>query len=105
VSVPAEAPSSELPSAIGQFELRSARLGRRGHRARLYRSAFVLVGLLVVVIALGVANTRRVELSWVVGSGRISLVWIIVAAVILGWLLGIATGAGFRLRTRRRRSA
>ncbi len=60
------------------------------------------MALLVVVIALAAANNRRVELSWVVGEGHASLVWIIVAAAVLGWLLGIATSVLFRFRTRRR---
>ena len=42
------------------------------------------------------------EISWVIGTSEASLVWIIVAAAILGWLLGIATDVVFRLRTRRR---
>ena len=82
----------------------SDRFRRRGHRARLYAWAFGLVTLLVVLIALVVANTRQVKLDWVVGTGHASLVWIILAATALGWLAGMATGALFRLRTRRRRT-
>jgi uncharacterized integral membrane protein len=83
-------------------EPRRARLLRHGHRLGLYAWAFVLVALLVVVIALAVANTRQVQLSWVVGASRASLVWIVLAAAVLGWLVGIATSIVFRLRTRRR---
>jgi uncharacterized integral membrane protein len=43
-----------------------------------------------------------VKLSWVVGTGHASLVWIILASAVLGWLLGIVTSVVFRLRTRRR---
>ena len=85
-------------------EPRGDRFRRRGHRARLYAWAFGLVALLVVLIALIVANTGQVKLDWVVGTGHASLVWIILAATALGWLAGIATGALFRLRTRRRRT-
>jgi uncharacterized integral membrane protein len=83
-------------------ESRGARLRRRGHRTGLYAWAFVLVGLLVVVIALAIANTRQVKLSWIVGTSDASLVWIIVVATVLGWLLGIVTSVAFRVRTRRR---
>jgi uncharacterized integral membrane protein len=54
------------------------------------------------VVALAVANTRSVKVSWVVGSTQQSLVWIILITAILGWLLGIVTSVIFRHRTRRR---
>jgi uncharacterized integral membrane protein len=86
-------------------EPRGERLGRHGRRAGLYAWAFGLVALLVVLIALVAANTRQVKLSWVVGSGHASLVWIVLTAAVLGWLLGILTSVLFGLRTRRRRPA
>ena len=100
---PTEAPVQPVVPASEPRELRGARLRRHGHRAGLYAWAFALVALLVVVIALAVANTRQVKLSWVVGSDHASLVWIVLASAVLGWLLGIATSIVFRLRTRRRR--
>ena len=84
-------------------ESRSEQLRRHGHRTVLYVVAFSFVALLVVLVALVAANTRQVKLSWVAGSGHTSLVWIIVASAVLGWLLGMVTSAVFRLRTRRRR--
>ena len=68
---------------------------------RLYVWAAVLVGALVVLIALVVANNRSVKLDWVFGSTHASLVWVIVAAGVLGWVLGLATSIVFRHRTRR----
>jgi uncharacterized integral membrane protein len=62
------------------------------------------VVVVVVVIALAVTNTHQVKLSWVVGEGNVSLVWIVLAVAVLGWLLGIASSVVFRLRTRRRRA-
>jgi uncharacterized integral membrane protein len=86
-------------------EPRATRLRRHAHRTNLYAWAFVVVALLVVVVALAAANTRQVKLSWVVGTSHASLVWIVVVASVLGWLLGLATGIVFRLRTRRRPTA
>ncbi|MGZ4333799.1 MAG: LapA family protein [Gaiellaceae bacterium] len=100
-----EQPPSETGTITDSAESRSERLRRHGHRAGLYTWAFGLVALLVVLIALVVANTRQVKVSWVVGSGHASLVWLILATAILGWLLGILTSVVFRLRTRRRRPA
>lgn len=98
----AEPTPSQPAPATEPVEARSARLRRHGHRAGLYTWAFGLVALLVVLIALVVANTRQVKLSWIFGSGHASLVWIILAAAVLGWLLGMLTGIVFRTRTRRR---
>jgi uncharacterized integral membrane protein len=96
-------PQSE--PAIEPVEPPAVRRRRYGQRTRLYLSAFTLVALLVVVIALAVANSRQVKLSWVVGTTHASLVWIVLVAAVLGWLLGLSTGLVFRLRTRRRRGA
>jgi uncharacterized integral membrane protein len=92
-------PQHALPHTE-RVEPRSERLRRHGHRTGLYTLAFGLVALLVVLIALTIAN--QVKLSWVAGSGHASLVWIILASAVLGWLLGIVTSVVFRLRTRRR---
>jgi len=103
MQVESQHPETQAPAAPA--EARGDRLRRHGRRTGLYTWAFGLVALLVVLIALVAANTRQVKLSWVVGTGRASLVWIILAAAVLGWLLGIFTSVVFRLRTRRRRPA
>jgi uncharacterized integral membrane protein len=98
-----EPAAAEQQPETEPVEPRGVRLRRHGHRAGLYAWACIVIGLLVLVIALAVANTRQVKLSWVVGTSHASLVWIILAAAVLGWLIGIATSIVFRLRTRRRR--
>ena len=85
----------ETAPAAAIVEPRSARLRRHGRRTGLYTWAFGLIALVV-------ANTRQVKLSWVVGTGHASLVWIVLAAAVLGWLLGVVTSVVFRLRTRPR---
>lgn len=98
---------SAIPDARGpvaestSIESRGARLLRHGRRVRLYAWAVSFVALLVVLIVLIAANLRSVKLDWVVGSTHASLVWIILAATVLGWLLGITTSVLFRYRTRR----
>ena len=102
---PASAPESPAGSAAAPptsaAEPRGERFRRRSRRARLYTTAFGLVALLVALVALVLANTRTVELSWVFGSTTASLVWIIVASAVLGWLTGLVTSALLRRRTRR----
>ena len=83
------------------LESRKARLVRHGRRLRLYAWAMSFVTLLVALVLLIAANVRSVKLDWVFGSGHASLVWVILATTVLGWLLGIATNVLFRHRTRR----
>jgi uncharacterized integral membrane protein len=89
------------PSVASASEPRGLRLGRRTREARLYASAGAFVALLVVLVVLASENTHTAKLDWVVGSTRASLSWIIIAAAIFGWLLGIATAVVVRRRTRR----
>jgi uncharacterized integral membrane protein len=96
-----ESRASQVPEAPA-VESRRQRLGRHGRRTRLYTWAFLLVALLVVLVVLIAKNTRSVKLDWVFGSTNASLVWIVLAAAVLGWLLGIVTSVVFRYRTRRR---
>lgn len=95
-------PTITRTSNLSAAESRGRRLRRHGHRAGLYAWAALFVALLVVLIALIAKNTRSVKLDWLLGSSHASLVWIILAAAVLGWLLGIATSIVFRFRTRKR---
>jgi uncharacterized integral membrane protein len=90
------------PEQQATQEPRRDSLRRHGRRTWLYTWVSALVALLVILIALIGANTRTVKVSWVLGSTRQSLVWIILVTAILGWLLGIATSVILRFRTRRR---
>ncbi len=100
---PDSAPEQTLrPAPAPAAESRGQRAGRHLHHARLYTGAFAFIGLIVILIVLISVNTRTVKLSWAFGSTRASLVWIILATAVIGWLLGIATGFAFRRRARRR---
>lgn len=85
-------------------ETRGARFARRAHRTRLYIYAGVAAALLVFLTALVLANTGRVQVSWVFGTSSISLVWLVLVSAILGVLLGMVLGALFRWRTREPRN-
>jgi uncharacterized integral membrane protein len=89
-----------LPATPTPVETRGARFGRQARRTRFHLYAFFAVGLLASLVALVAANTRQVKLSWVFGSSTASLVWIVLASAVIGWLLGIASSAVFRWRTR-----
>ena len=93
--------TEQLPVTEPLGETRGARARRHGKRARLYAWAVLGVAVLVVLIALVAANVHSVKIDWVFGSTHASLVWIVLAAAVLGWLLGIATSVIFCFRTRK----
>ncbi len=99
---PPELPAAD-PTGLPTGEPRGARFSRHARRVRLYATAGVFVGLLVLLVGLASVNTRVAKLDWVVGSTRASLAWIVLASAVFGWLLGIATALVFQHQTRRPR--
>jgi uncharacterized integral membrane protein len=97
---PAPAPEAPPADAASSREPRGERFARHFRRARLYTWAILFVAVLIVLVVLIAANLRSVKLDWVFGSGHASLVWIVLASTVLGWMLGIATSVLFRFRTR-----
>jgi hypothetical protein len=70
------------------------------HRTRLDICAGAAVVLPVFLIALVLANTGRVKVSWVLGASWVWLVWLVIFSSILGLLLGMVLAALFPWRTR-----
>jgi uncharacterized integral membrane protein len=103
-TAPALPPGSDphvAPRAGPGLESRVERLARHGRRVRLYSWAALFVASFAVLVVLISANTHAVKLDWAVGSTQASLDWIVLAAAVLGWLLGITTAVVVRRRTRR----
>ncbi len=96
----ADLPTVAVVESQPEGETRRARFARKAHRTGLYVYAGLAVALLVVLIALVIANRGQVKVSWVVGSASVSLVWLVIFSAILGLLLGMVLGALFRWRTR-----
>jgi uncharacterized integral membrane protein len=76
--------------------------GRRTFQPALWGRLIVigLVGLYVVLFV--VLNTRTVKVSFVVGSTRLSLIWVILLALVAGLVLGMLASQLYRHRQRRR---
>ena len=96
----AQPPPSSEPDLGHPQESGQAHRRRHAHRTRLYVYAILSAVLLVAIAALIIANTRTVTVSWVFGSTRQPLVWVVLATAALSWLLGILTSVLFRFRTR-----
>lgn len=97
---PAAPVAAPAPASAGARESGRERFRRRAHRSRLHSYAILSVALVAFLIALAVSNTAAVKVSWVFGSSHVSLVWLVLFAAILGWLLGLAATAAFHWRTR-----
>ena len=87
-------------SAETDRETRTEHFRRKAHRGRLHGYAVLAVALVAFLIALAASNTAHVKVNWVFGSSRVSLVWLVLFAAILGWLLGLVATAAFHWRTR-----
>ena len=58
------------------------------------------MALVAVLIALAASNTAQVKVNWLIATSRVSLVWLVLATAIIGWLLGLLASARFNWRTR-----
>jgi uncharacterized integral membrane protein len=96
----ARAAAAEATTRANGAETRSDRRRRRVHQGRLQGYALVTVALVALLIALAATNTARVHVDWIVGSSRVSLVWLVLAAAIIGWILGVLTSVRFQWLTR-----
>jgi uncharacterized integral membrane protein len=94
------APERQSAGTATGGETRGEHFRRKAHRGRLHVYAIVTVALAVFLIALAASNTAHVKVNWVFGSSRVSLVWLVLFAAILGWLLGLLASARFSWRTR-----
>jgi len=97
----AQLEAGQTPFVTEVQESRRSRAGRHGRRTALYLAAALLTTALVLLVILIVQNTGRVRVGWIFGHSRVSLVFLILFASILGWIAGIATSIVFRRRTRR----
>ena len=91
---PEEKPGSSLSERLAE--------GRRTFQPALWARLIVigLVGLYVLLFV--VLNTRGVKVSFVVGSTRVSLIWVILLALVAGVVLGVLASQLYRHRQSRR---
>jgi uncharacterized membrane protein YciS (DUF1049 family) len=102
---PAVVPAStararEAAAAANGTETRGEHFRRKALRGRLHGYAIGAVALVAVLIALAASNTGQVRVNWLIGNSRVSLVWLVLVAAILGWVLGLMASARFHWRTR-----
>ena len=96
----AEAATAAADDPANQVETRAGRFRRNARQGRLHLYAIAVIVLVVALIALAATNTARVQVHWLFGSSRISLVWLVLAAAIIGWILGVLASVRFQWMTR-----
>ena len=101
MATPADSPATSPVVA----ETGAQRFARGAHRTLLYFYVVATLVVLIFLIALVVANTSVVKVSWLFGSSSVSLVWLVMGSAILGLFLGMLVGALLRHRTRPPRGA
>jgi uncharacterized integral membrane protein len=100
VAVPNTARAREAAAPANRPETRGEHFRRNALRGRLHGYAIGAVAVVALVIALAASNTAQVKVNWLIGSSRVSLVWPVLAAALLGWALGLIASARFHWRTR-----
>jgi uncharacterized membrane protein YciS (DUF1049 family) len=100
VALPNTARAREAAAEGNGTETRAEHFRRKALRGRLHGYAIGAVALVAVLIALAASNTGQVKVNWLIASSRVSLVWLVLAAAILGWVLGLMASARFHWRTR-----
>src|SRR5580700_5924360 len=91
--MPVSAAGAIPTAAANGGETRAERSSRKALRGRLYGYAIGVVALVAVLIALAASNTAHVKVNWLISSSRVSLVWLVLLAAILGWVLGLMASA------------
>ena len=100
LAAPTTARAREAAAAANGTETHAEHFRRKALRGRLHGYAIGAVALVAVLIALAASNTAQVKVNWLIGNSRVSLVWLVLAAAILGWVLGLMASARFHWRTR-----
>jgi uncharacterized integral membrane protein len=94
------APAQQTAQSASAGETRSGRFRRMARRMRMHGFAIAAVVLVAYLVALAASNTAHVKVNWVFGASHVSLVWLVLFAALLGWLLALATSARFHWLTR-----
>src|SRR4051812_46138264 len=95
-----ESPQPGGPGEEGAPE-ETADEGIRQWQPRLYLKLLLLLLVIAYVIAFALENNKDVHLHFVLGTARVSLIWLILLSLGLGLLLGVLLSQLYRRRRRR----
>jgi len=101
--VPDAARAREAAGAANGAETKAERFRRNARQGGLHIYAVGVVALVAVLIGLAASNTADVKVNWLIGSSRVSLVWLVLLTAIIAWVLGLLASVRFQWLTRARR--
>ena len=101
--VPDSGPAQETAAAANGAETPAERFRRNARQGGLHVYAVGVVVLLAVLIALAASNTAAVKVNWLIGTSRVSLVWLVLLTAVIAWVLGLLASVRFQWLTRARR--
>jgi uncharacterized integral membrane protein len=79
--------------------------GRRTFQPGLWIRLTIFTAALVYLILFVVLNSHKVRVHWVFTTTRVSLIWVIVLAGLIGLVLGVLASQVRRFRSHRRHAA
>jgi uncharacterized integral membrane protein len=88
--------TTETPEGAEELET-----GLREWQPRLYLKLVVLAATLAYVVAFVLENRKQVNVHFVIGGSRVSLIWLILLSLGLGVLGGVLLSQLYRRRHRR----
>ncbi len=75
---------------------------RRRYQPRLYLRVILILVLAAYAIAFVLENDKQIHVHFVLGTARLSQIWVILLSVALGLVLGVLVSQLYRRRRRRR---
>jgi uncharacterized integral membrane protein len=93
--------SDEEPAEQPAGEPVPAEEGLRQWQPRLYLKLIVLFAVIAYAIAFVLENHRQVDMHFVFGTARVSLIWLVLLSLVLGLVGGVLLSQLSRRRRRR----
>ncbi len=94
--------SQGAAEAAGEHEPEApAEEGLRAWQPWLYARLILLFAIIAFVIGFVLENRKQVHLHFVLGTARVSLIWLILLSIALGLLVGVLLSQLSRRRRRR----
>jgi uncharacterized integral membrane protein len=94
-------PEESVPEPQVEPEQEASKEPLREWQPRLYLTILTIGLVIAYGIAFVLENNKHINLHFVLGTTRVSLIWLILLSIALGMLLGVLLSQLYRRRRRR----